>query len=182
MKSAGEGVKAPKNGSHDVTIAEKAPVTTPAVAPAVPQNPFSFLRRVTEDLERQLASWGIETPWLVPKLGLGQPVWSPEIELVHRDGKLVVRADVPGTRKEDLTIEALDDRLVLKGERRSEEKEEREGYFRSERTYGSFVRTIPLPKGVQPETARADLRDGVLEITMDAPEEKPKGRTIAINA
>lgn len=182
MKSAGEGVKAPKNGSHDVAIAEKKPSTTPAVAPVVPQNPFSFLRRVTDDLERQLAAWGIETPWLMPKLGLGPPAWSPEIELVHRDGKLVVRADVPGARKEDLSVEVLDDRLVLKGERRSEEKEEREGYFRSERTYGSFVRSIPLPQGVEPDTARADLRDGVLEITMNAPEEKTKGRAISINS
>lgn len=186
MKAASDEVKPVKNGKHGIAITE----TKPDVAPPVAQNPFSFLRRVTDDFERQLAAWGIESPWfdrplgswLMPKLSIGQAMWAPEVEIEHRDGKLVVRADVPGARKEDLSIEVLDDRLVLNGERRTEKKEEREGYFHSERTYGSFNRVIPLPPGVKADSVNAALKDGVLEITMDAPDEKKKGTTIEIKS
>lgn len=183
MKQAREEVKPAKNGKHGALD-----VTPKSVAPPTPlQSPFAYLRRLTDEFERQLGAWGIEAPWLDRPFGswlapkeTAEMLWSPAVEVINRDGMLVVRADVPGAKKEDLSIEVLDDRLVLKGERRSEEKEEREGFFRSERTYGSFYRTIPLPQGVEPDTARAELRDGVLEIKMKAPVEEPKGRKIDI--
>jgi HSP20 family protein len=77
--------------------------------------------------------------------------------------------DLPGLSKDDLSIELTDDAVTIQGERKAEHKEEREGYYRSERSYGSFCRVIPLPDGAMTEQAKANFRDGVLEVTMPAP-------------
>jgi HSP20 family protein len=80
-----------------------------------------------------------------------------------------VRADLPGLKKEDVNIELTDDSLAIEGERREEREEDREGYYRSERTYGSFHRVVPLPEGAIPETAKATFNNGVLEVVLQAP-------------
>jgi HSP20 family protein len=87
-----------------------------------------------------------------------------------------VRADVPGLSKDDLTVEVGEDQLTIQGERKYDHEEEREGVYRSERSYGSFYRQIPLPSGVNAEEASADFRNGVLEITMPAPKRQQEGR------
>jgi hypothetical protein len=79
-------------------------------------------------------------------------------------------ADLPGLTKDDINVDITDDALVIRGERKSEREENEEGYYRSERSYGSFYRQIPLPEGVNVDDADATFRDGVLEITMTAPE------------
>lgn len=106
--------------------------------------------------------------------------FAPQIDVFTRDGNLVVRADLPGVRKEDVRVEVEQDTLFLSGERRSEEREEREGYFRSERSYGSFQRAIPLPEGCDTHTVQASFDNGVLEVTLKAPEQKPRGRRVEI--
>jgi HSP20 family protein len=72
----------------------------------------------------------------------GKDLYLPDIEVVEKDGAMIVRADLPGIKKEDVTIEITNNSLVIRGERRTEEKEERNGYYRSERSYGSFCRNI----------------------------------------
>jgi HSP20 family protein len=96
-------------------------------------------------------------------------LWSPQIEAFQRGDQFVVRADLPGLKKEDVNIELTEDSLVIQGERRDQREEEREGYYRSERSYGSFYRTVPLPEGAITESAKANFNDGVLEITVQAP-------------
>jgi HSP20 family protein len=81
-----------------------------------------------------------------------------------------VRADLPGLTKDDINIAVADDAITIRGERRQEREESEEGFYRSERSYGSFYRQIPLPEGVSAEDAEATFRDGVLEITMPAPQ------------
>lgn len=138
-------------------------------------SPFEAMRRLTEQMfsplgpsVRGLSQWG-------------EQIWAPEIEVFERDGKLVVRADLPGLKKEDIKVEVRNDTLIIQGERREERKEDREGYFLSERSYGSFYRAVPLPEGVNAENAKATFRDGVLELTMDAPKGRQTGgRTIPI--
>jgi HSP20 family protein len=88
----------------------------------------------------------------------------------------VVRADLPGMSKDDINVEITDDALVIRGERRSEREENEEGYYRSERSYGSFYRRIPLPEGVSAENANATFRNGMLEITMLAPQRAEQQR------
>ncbi len=102
--------------------------------------------------------------------GMGtQALWTPQIETFQRGDQFVVRADLPGMRKEDVDIELTDDSVVIQGERREEHEEDREGYYRSERTYGSFYRVVPLPEGAISESAKASFNNGVLEVTIQAP-------------
>ena len=92
----------------------------------------------------------------------------PEIDVRERDNQLLVRVDVPGVSKGDLKVDVQDRVLIVEGERREEhtEGDEKQGFRRSERRYGSFYRAIPLPEGAQAEKAEARMKEGVLEITI----------------
>jgi HSP20 family protein len=107
-------------------------------------------------------------------------MWSPEVEVFEREGQLVVRADLPGLTKDDVNVEVSDDAINISGERKSEHEERGEGYYRSERSYGNFYRSIPLPEGVNAENLDATFRNGVLEITMPAPQRQSRGCQIEI--
>ncbi|MFL6195052.1 MAG: Hsp20/alpha crystallin family protein [Thermoanaerobaculia bacterium] len=111
-----------------------------------------------------------------------QGFWYPQVEVSEREGNLVVCADLPGLRKEDVHLEVHDDYLVLEGERRQESEQNQGGVYRTERSYGRFYRTIPLPDGVNPEQVRANFKDGVLEVTVPMPnrEQQQRGRRIEI--
>jgi HSP20 family protein len=100
--------------------------------------------------------------------------------VLQKNGEFIVRADLPGLRKENVKVEITDNVLTLSGERKEEKEEKREGYYRSERSYGSFYRQIPLPEGAKTDTATAEFKDGVLEITMQAPERQPRARRLEI--
>lgn len=111
--------------------------------------------------------------------GLGQ--WSPAVEVLEKGDKLLVRAEIPGVSKDDVSIDLTDDLLTIQGERGQESEDRGEGYYRSERSYGRFVRSIPLPEGVDTDKADAKFRDGVLEITLPAPKrERKQGRKLSI--
>jgi HSP20 family protein len=111
---------------------------------------------------------------------LGGPMWLPQVEALERDGQLIVRADLPGLTKDDISVDITNDAIKIRGERRQESEESDEGYYRSERSYGSFYREIPLPSGVNREEANASFRNGVLEITMPAPARQSGSRRIEI--
>jgi len=97
----------------------------------------------------------------------------------ERDGKLIVKADLPGLNKDDVKVELNDNVLTIEGERKDERKDERGGW--SERNYGRFFRSITLPDGVRTENANATFKNGVLEISFDTPQQsQPKGRRIEI--
>jgi len=100
--------------------------------------------------------------------GLG--LWAPQVEMFERGNNLVVRADLPGLSREDVDVEVDDDALIIRGERRNELEDDQEGYYRSERSYGSFYRAIPLPENVDPTSCQATFKDGVLEVTLPKPE------------
>jgi HSP20 family molecular chaperone IbpA len=131
-------------------------------------DPFSLLQRESWPFHRE--SW----PW--PTSQRGSTVWSPQVESFQRGDQFVVRADLPGLKKEDVKIELTDDSLTIEGERREEREEDREGYYRSERSYGSFYRVIPLPEGAITESAKANFNNGVLEIVLQAPPREVSGK------
>jgi len=106
--------------------------------------------------------------------------WVPEIEVRQEAGQFIVRADLPGLKKEDVKVELSGELLTISGERKEEKEEKREGFYRSERRYGSFYRQVPLPEGAKTETATAKFTDGVLEIAMQAPEREPRRRRLEI--
>jgi len=90
----------------------------------------------------------------------------PVVDVYEKDGSLHVRAELPGLKQEDVDIEVGDDGLTISGEKK-EEKEIKEGkYYRSERSYGKFLRRIPLPKTADADKAQAHFKDGVLEIDL----------------
>lgn len=150
---------------------------------------FDFFDRMAEEMnsafDRMLGDFGVARR---PGLSRGffdtatrQAIWSPRVEAFQNGDRFTVRAELPGLKKDDVHVEMTDDALTIRGERRAEQEEERDGYFRSEREYGQFYRAIPLPEGVIGESAQASFRDGVLEITMQAaPSEANRGRRLEI--
>lgn len=149
-------------------------------------NPFLLMQRIADDMEQLFDNFGF------PRLGLGasptvasridrdpwhdvtsikHSAWTPQVETFRRGEKLVVRADLPGLRKEDVKVEVADSVLTISGERRDELEDNTDGYYRTERRYGQFFRAVSLPDGVNGEQCDALFKDGVLEISLVAPKE-----------
>src|SRR5436305_850953 len=81
----------------------------------------------------------------------GQSLWAPQMEVFQRANELVVRADIPGVAPDDVQIDIEDGVLTISGERRQTNEDRQEGFYRSERSYGTFARSIALPEGVDEE-------------------------------
>lgn len=150
--------------------------------------PFSMMRRLTDDMDRLFESFGLGLGrGAFPDVwsgGIGREgglqVWSPRIEVREKEGKLCISADLPGVKKDDVKVEIDDNAVTIQGERREERTTDERGYYQSERSYGSFYRTIPLPEGTQADDAKAEFKDGVLEIEIPAPKSASKGRRLEI--
>ena len=100
---------------------------------------------------------------------LPERAWRPAIDIEENDGKYLLRADLPGMKKKDIHVELKDGYLTLRGERKDEHEDNKEGYHRVERTYGSFERTFRVPKGVTDKDIHAQYKNGVLELTIPTP-------------
>ncbi len=137
---------------------------------------FPWFRRMNRDLDYLFDRFGMERPFFETT----PTAWAPDVEMFEKNHTLFVRADVPGLKKEDITVEVTDENIVLHGERKHEKEEKGEGYYRSERTYGSFYRALSLPEGVKVEGAKATVHDGVLEITMPLEKVEEKKRRLEI--
>ena len=105
--------------------------------------------------------------------------WVPSMDLVETDEHFVLRADLPGMSEEDIKIEFEDGTLTVSGERKAEHESKSEGYYRVERAFGSFSRSLTLPQGIDPEAVTASFDRGVLEVRIPKPEER-KPRRIEI--
>jgi HSP20 family protein len=106
--------------------------------------------------------------------------WAPQVDVVENDTELVIRADLPGVKKDDVQLEIGNGMLVLKGEKK-EEKEVKDAQYRMvERSYGAFERSFALPSSVDADKIRADFRNGVLEVHLPKTE-KAVGRKVVIN-
>jgi HSP20 family protein len=142
--------------------------------------PFSLMRRLFDDLERLT---GIELPdERGERRGLDSMMFVPMVEVRQRDDKLVVSVDLPGMSSDDIEITVEDGALIIEGERRSEHEHRDGDVWRCERSYGRFQRAIPLPEGVDTETAEARFENGVLQISLQAPERVRHGRKIDIKS
>ena len=151
---------------------------------------FDFFTRMSDEMDRTfdrlMRDFGITRRHLSPgesraRGGTRPQMWAPRIEAVQKDDQFIVRAELPGLKREDVQVELTEDAVTIHGERRDEHEEQREGFYHSERDYGEFYRTIPLPQGAIGESAEATFRDGVLEIRMQAPPaEANRGRRVEI--
>jgi HSP20 family protein len=137
-------------------------------------SPGSLFRRMSEEMDRVFGEFGLH------RGGEGRGMWSPAIEVAQKEGNLVVRAELPGLKPEEVKLEISDDAIVMEGERKEEHEETRGGRHMSERRYGHFYRSIPLPEGASAEQARARFDNGVLEISVPVQETGNKRRQIPI--
>jgi HSP20 family protein len=136
-------------------------------------SPWSMMRRFNDEMDRLFGG---------EREGGETSMWSPSIDVRERDNNLIISADLPGINKDDVKVELTEEGLAIQGERKREHEEKREGYYRSERSYGNFYRVIPLPEGANAEQARAQFKDGVLEVTVPIPESARRRREIPIEA
>ena len=105
--------------------------------------------------------------------------WVPATDLVEHDDHFLLRADLPGLSESDVNIEFHDGSLTVSGERKAEHTQRERGYYRLERQFGQFSRTLTLPEGIDPEAVKASFANGVLEIWIPKPEQR-KPRRIPI--
>jgi HSP20 family protein len=102
--------------------------------------------------------------------------WVPAMDLLEEGENLVLRADLPGLTHDDVSIEIKDGVLTVSGERKAEHEEKVDGFYRVERAYGGFSRSLTLPDGIDTEKVSAEFENGVLEVTVPKPEERKPHR------
>jgi HSP20 family protein len=130
-----------------------------------------------EDVERFFGR-AFRSPWLSRRRLLWpalrrEAAWMPDMDVFDREGKTVVRLDLPGMKREDLDVSVEGDMLVVRGKREESTEVKEENYYCSERATGEFSRAISLPEGLKTEDIEATYQDGVLEVVM------PNGPTAA---
>jgi HSP20 family protein len=135
-------------------------------------NPFALVRQFTEEMDRIFGA--------APQATGNGGAWAPAIEVKEKEGELLVTAELPGVKKEDVKVHIDGDTLVVEGERKQEKEEKHEGYYHSERSYGAFYRSIPLPEGAKADQTAAQFNNGVLEVTVPIPEVKAKRQDVPI--
>ena len=141
-------------------------------------NPFSLMRRMTEEMDRVLGEFGTNRA----DGGGARAAWMPAIEVSERDGNYVIRAELAGVNADDVNIQVTDDAVILQGERKTEHEETKRGVHLTERQYGLFYRAIPLPEGAKAEDVTATFQNGVLEIVVPLEEKKSTSRQVPIGA
>jgi len=138
--------------------------------------PYGLFDQLEDEMQR-LFRW----PFIWPA-SLWQPfqtlaptstVYAPRADIYEKDGTFVVKAELPGLKKEDIHVEIVDTYLVISGETKTDTEVKETDYYRTERNFGSFYRRLPLPAGTAMEKITASLADGVLEVVIPKPA-KPK--------
>ena len=105
--------------------------------------------------------------------------WNPSVDIYNEDGSIVLKAELPGVEKDNITIDVKDRVLTLKGERSSDNEVQEDNYYRRERSFGKFERRFSLPEKVNADDIKADYKDGILRIEIPKPvEEQPKQITV----
>jgi len=138
--------------------------------------PLSLMRRMNEEIGRVFGEFGYKGTG-------GQGLdWAPAIEVKQSDGKYKICAELPGVKADDVKLEITDEAVMLQGERRTEKQEDREGVHVSERKYGHFFRSIPLPEGAKTADAKAKFENGILEVEVPVDESKTQRRQIPIQS
>jgi HSP20 family protein len=120
-------------------------------------------------------------PWLPFRMARTQKAWLPTTDVFRSNGDLVVKADLPGMKREDIEVSIDNGDLVLSGERKHEEEVKEENLYRCERSHGRFFRRLPLPFEIEAAKISATFTDGVLEVHVPLPREEIKAQKIAVS-
>jgi HSP20 family protein len=132
------------------------------------------MRRMSEEMDRVFQEVGLD------RGGNDANGWSPVIEVTQGDGKYNVHAELAGLSPDDVRVEVADGALVIKGDRKVAHETNDNGVRRTEREYGQFYRSIPLPDGADVGHVTAKFENGLLEVTVPIPEQKDDRRSIPI--
>lgn len=149
------------------------------------RNPFGVMQELSNEMDRLFDSFLYGTPTSGRTRREGMPrLWAPEVDVCEEGNQLRVSVDLPGISKDNVKIDVQQDTLVIQGERREERTEggEQEGFRRTERQYGSFYRAILLPDYVDTEKANAQMKDGVLDITLPITEARKQPKRLEIKS
>lgn len=145
---------------------------TKAVAP---WRPFAGLGRWERDMDRMMEDFFGRRmrPWWPERLFRPEEMEMtlPSVDLFEDKDDVVVKAELPGIEKDNIEVNVTDHILTIKGEKKKEEEIKEENYYRAERSYGTFVRSLELPKDVQSDKVKASFKDGILEVRMPKTEE-----------
>ena len=159
--------KEKEKGKESKAVSVKAPVE---VMPRWGEMDRWF-DRLTEDLwRRPFPSLMLGERWPLPMMSIK----APSLDVFEEKDELVVKADLPGLSKEEIEVTVTGNVVTLKGEKKKEEEVKEKDYYRRERSYGSFVRSVELPCEVKSEQIKANFKDGVLEVRMPKTEEAKK--------
>lgn len=136
-------------------------------------SPFEEMeRRFEEFFTRPLSVFG---PSWLPRLRMHEiSEVTPNVDIFEDSNDVVVKAEMPGMKKEEIEVNLTDDMVTVSGEKKKEEKVEKKDYYRVERSYGTFSRSFRLPKEVKSDKAKATFKDGVLEVRVPKTEEAIK--------
>jgi len=142
-------------------------------------DPFSELENLQKEMNRLFDFSFARRPRGDSTLLGGQ--WSPAIDVYDSKDNILVKADLPGLTKDEIEVSIQDDNLIIKGEKKKDTEVKEENYYRTERFYGSFYRTVELPAQVEADKVDAKYEDGVLSLTLPKKEDaKPKKITIDV--
>ncbi|HZU40441.1 MAG TPA: Hsp20/alpha crystallin family protein [Solirubrobacteraceae bacterium] len=141
--------------------------------------PVRELNTIQNEMNRLFNTF-FETPATTGSGGGNLRRWIPAMDLLETQDDFVLRADLPGLSEGDVNIELEDNVLTISGERKAEHEERKEGYYRVERAWGSFSRSLTLPEGINPDAVKAAFDRGVLEVRIPKPEQR-KPRKVAIS-
>ena len=154
-------------GENDM---DKETQTKKDIQKAQPAHVLSPFEEMDRFFENQLAAgWMHPLQWARPSWSkLGGPFEGkmPNVDVIDREKEIVVKAELPGVDKKDLDISVTKNTVTIKGSTSREEKEEKGNYYRSEISRGSYSRTLTLPSDVNEDKAKADFKDGILELTL----------------
>lgn len=151
-------------------MAKKTSKAIVKVEPSKALSPFEELERRIEDFFRRPFSIFGPTWW--PRLRLPEfEEITPSVDIFEEAEDVVVKAELPGMKKEDIEVKLTDNTITISGEKKKEEKVEKKDYYRLERSYGSFCRAFSLPAEVQTDKAKAQFKDGILEVRIPKSEE-----------
>src|SRR5262249_24048172 len=140
-------------------------------------DPFRDLRTLQEEVNRLFTG----SMGRFDDEGIARGSWSPNVDIYEKKDQIVLEAELPGMKREDLDLSVENNVITLRGERHFEKKDEADNYHRVDRAYGSFLRSFTLPNTVSAEGATAEYRNGVLRVTLPKKEET-KARRIEIKA
>ena len=138
-----------------------------------PWRPFMGLTRWESDMDRMMDDFfGRRMRSLWPERWLTrEEINTPSVDVFEEKDDIVVKAELPGMEKSDIEVNISDSHLTLKGEKKKEEKVEDKNYYRCERSYGAFIRTVELPADVQADKIKASFKNGILEVRLPKSEE-----------